>query len=592
MGTDIRLTSQQQAIVNHNLGPALVYAVAGAGKTTALVHRVARLVRDDIFPARSILVSSFNKDANRQIEAGLHTRAGCRDVRVLTLHALGYAVIKTGMARGHLPAADLSRALSNPYQRERALLMDAMAVARSRRLPMAVRLDALDGDHFLAYVRLNKSRLAYPNLKTVDLPRAARRIAQTAAPPENVPWYRDLYALFEETRTSQGALTFDDLLLTGWELLVTHPDLLETMQRRHRCVLVDEFQDVNRAQVEILDLITRPGRNLMVIGDDDQTIYQWRGADPALLRTFRKRYRAKVYFMTDNFRGRAVHVALANLVIRRDPARQAKSLQLTRGFAGHAEISQFADDEVMAEAIARAVIDLHARGMGYGEMAVLVRIYAQTGPIEDALRRASIPFTVIGENGASPRQANGVILTSIYRAKGLEWPAVFVPGCNDGMLPYRHNANPDEERRLLYVAVTRAREQLFLFARQDRALSPFLAEADPVTLLAVVAGLESALQRSPTEWQLDDYLAVAVNAKRLYLRDYFAHWWPAPPATRRAVATAVLRFFAALQQARLFRKLDLHREDVRHWRAVAGTPVDETPLTDPALLTAVARLVV
>jgi DNA helicase-2/ATP-dependent DNA helicase PcrA len=111
--------------------------------------------------------------------------------------------------------------------------------------------------------------------------------------------------------------------------------VLETIQRRYRSVLVDEYQDVNRAQAEILDLITEPQRNYMVIGDDDQTIYEWRGADPSHLHTFKRRYRrAATYFMTENFRSRASQIVLANQIMEHEPQRQRKLMQVVRGFGG------------------------------------------------------------------------------------------------------------------------------------------------------------------------------------------------------------------------------------------------------------------
>ena len=578
----LALTPQQQAIVNHDTGPALVYAVAGAGKTTAMVHRIARLVADRVFAPERILATSFNRDANAQIQAALAQRRGCDQVQVRTLHALGYSIVRMAQARGHLSRLRAD-SLDKVHAAERQLLHATVDGAHAARVGYAPQLAALDGDDFLAYVRRQKAMLCFPDPRTLGLPRRLRRVAQRAQAPRGRAWYADLYARFEQERLARGLLTFDDMLATGWLMLAQHADILAAMQQRYDCVLVDEFQDVNRAQAELLDLLTAPHRNYMAIGDDDQTIYTWRGASPFFIRSFQKRYRATVYFMTDNFRSRAVHLALANQVIRHDDRRQEKYLQLTQGFGGTTVLETFVDDAAMAQAAAQAMARHHRDGIAWDEMAVLVRVYQQTSAVEAALSAAGIPHRVVGLDENSARDlhgAGGVIITSIYRAKGLEWQVVFVPGCNDGLLPYKLAAAPDEERRLLYVAMTRARTHLHLYARQDVRRSPLLDAAAPDAVLGAVAEVEAALLRDPSTWSLADFLAVAVNAKRLYLHEYFLHWWPAGDAERIAVAGAVLRFYATLRQARMLRRLAVGREDIALWRAVAGRTLDESPLTD------------
>ncbi|MEZ4556234.1 MAG: ATP-dependent helicase [Caldilineaceae bacterium] len=188
-------------------------------------------------------------------------------------------------------------------------------------------------------------------------------------------WYADLYARFEQERLARGLLTFDDMLATGWLMLAQHADILAAMQQRYDCVLVDEFQDVNRAQAEILTCSPRfIATHIRPDGDDDQTIYTWRGASPFFIRSFRKRHRATVYFMTDNFRSRAVHLALlANQVIWLRAVNARKSIwQLTQGFGGSTVREIFADEAAMAQATAQSMQRHHRDGIA-DEMAVLVR---------------------------------------------------------------------------------------------------------------------------------------------------------------------------------------------------------------------------
>ena len=202
----------------------------------------------------------------------------------------------------------------------------------------APELDELDRPDFLTYVGVMKANLWYADLARADLPPAALALAAQAPAPPGFPWYRDLYGLYERVRSQERVLTFDDMLLSGWECLHRFPDVLAEARRRFRCVLVDEFQDVNRVQSEILDLLTGPDRNYMGIGDDDQTIYEWRGADPSLILSFAGRYGAARYFIRDNFRSHAAPLALANRVIERNRKREPKRLSLTRGFDGDVQV--------------------------------------------------------------------------------------------------------------------------------------------------------------------------------------------------------------------------------------------------------------
>ena len=310
-GATIALTAQQRAIVAHDKGPALVFAVAGAGKTTAMAHRIRRLVQEGIFPPQQILATTFNRSAAEELRNRVSQWEGCAQVEVRTLHALGGSIIARAQQKGHLPTlkANASAQIDSATD---TILNKALAAARGQKVSYVEELNHFDRQRFLTTLGIWKGQLAYANLQQAALPPAAATLARQATPPKGLEWYLDLYRLYEEVRLTDGLLTFDDQLMTGWEVLVRHPDLLREIQRRYQCVLVDEFQDVNLAQSELLDLITAPHRNYMAIGDDDQTIYEWRGANADFILNFEQRYRAKIYFMTENFRCTAGQVVLAN----------------------------------------------------------------------------------------------------------------------------------------------------------------------------------------------------------------------------------------------------------------------------------------
>jgi len=743
----IHLTPQQQAIVAHNHGPALVFAVAGAGKTTAMVQRIARLVREGVFPPEQILATSFNKAANSEIEAKLKQHPGGERVQVKTLHALGYLITREAHRRGYLPQVNPQALKEGLEALDRQLLYKTLAEARQRRVRYADELNRFDHEDFLNFVGACKGNLRYADLAAVQLPPAAQPIAGQAEPPKGLAWYLDFYRLYEAVRRQAGWLTFDDMLMTGWEVLTRHQDILAHLRQQHQCVLVDEFQDINLAQSEILDLLTWPHRHYMAIGDDDQTIYEWRGASPRFILDFDKRYEAQVYYMTENFRCKAPQVVLANRIIEHNQIRQPKRLGLTQGFAGATHLHQVSSAEAMAQHIATEITHALREGLTPTDLAILVRMYAQTPPIEQQLIIHRIPYEIVGgepfyeraevrllldycqvaqvaqqftDTGALPeeqasafrrawfaiyntptryltravaeriaefvtkshlpisralaaagqdapdrmarplrkladdltwlagalRPARGtqppaerilrqledrlqymahlrdsssfpetgaakasgvaafleyargkgplpsflahltdladnhrqvsadrnrpkVTITTMFRAKGLEWPMVFVPNCNQGTIPYERMASLEEERRLLYVAITRARQVVHLYALRDQPLSQFLQEAAALDTLEMMTALQRALSTEPNIWRTAEMVALAVVAQRFHLGDYFRCWWDAPRSRQQRLARLALRILASIEKHELGQQLAVQPEDQRLWRELA-----------------------
>ncbi len=749
--TTPKLTPQQRAIVAHNMGPALVFAVAGAGKTTAMAQRIARLVAERVFPAAQILATTFNRSAAEELRERLKGWQGCEKVDVRTLHSLGGAIINTAFRRGYLPHIQKS-AFARIDQAGDHILNKALGVARNTKTSYVDELNNFDRQEFQTMLGIWKGQLAYADLAGARLPNAAQGIARQAVAPRGKEWYLALYQLYEEVRRDEGMITFDDQLMSGWELLIRHPDLLTEWQARYRAVLVDEFQDVNQAQAEILDLITAPHRNYMAIGDDDQTIYEWRGADPGFILNFEQRYRAQVYFMTENFRCTAGQIVLANAVIRHNKKRRVKELQLTQGFDGVTAVYAHADAEGMGSIIAEQVIAAQKAGLGLKDIAILVRVYSQTPPVEQALITLDIPYVVEGDlpfylrpevqalvdycrlaflerqlaggDALSPEQAkqfsqswrqiywqpkryisrdlsqqieaqvirtgqplrttlrlfatqasasvgekltqlgetlhwladalppgrnaeqpsakilrelddrlgyrryleeesgfaesgaaradtvtafleyaegkgnlftflqtlrqlaarqpgkaghrvqqnseDKVTITTIFRAKGREWPVVIVPHCNEGFLPYKTADNIEEERRLLYVAITRARRDLHLHYIEKFEISPFLLEAQHVALLGAVQRLATAADKSPEHWTEGDQRAIAAYTEPLNLGSYFGDWagWQEPE--RQQAAGSMMAFFRRVADQKLFGRLKLRPNFADLWRRLAA----------------------
>lgn len=705
--TSLSLTDEQQAVVRHDTGPALVFAVAGAGKTTAMVHRVERLVREKIFAPQRILATSFGKATVTEIGRRLQAWPHCAAVRPMTLHGLSWRVLKELQRRGEFAAR---WQLPGGEENSRGLYYRALRLARQR--GDCGDLDAIEPEDFLDWVGSCKARLEYADLAAADLPPAALEQASQAKPPRNLPDYLSLYRLFEEVRQQAGLLSFDDLLLTCWELFLRRPERLADWRGRFDCLLVDEFQDLNRVQSELLDLLARGHSNYMAIGDDDQTIYQWRGASPDFILGFEDRYAARRYLLTDNFRSRPAALVLANAVIGQNSHRQPKSLHPTRAFGGLTRLHPVKDTPGQAGVLTRVVAAELANGRPPREIAVLVRTYAQTPFLErqlieagiayqlpdgrrfyqrpeirdllsyvalarfdaeleagagwsverleawqshwqrirnrptryfsqalsqdlvglmqsrqiglaDALRtfagrceaylaermdkladildglrrawgsgesahaaltalenrlgwcqwleaatsahgheraenvRAFLAFSrelgslaelrtalqELARRQAEQAGAEAITLTSVHRAKGLEWPLVFVPGCSDGVYPAETEADGEAECRLLYVALTRSREQLHLFMPADAPPSPYLRRADAEGLLRRLEQLEALLALPDWDWtQLRRFFQLLAP---LGLERSFRRWFRLAPERLRQI-----RGTLALLQAR------------------------------------------
>ncbi len=746
MTPSLPLTPQQQAVVAHNRGPALVFAVAGAGKTTAMVHRIERLVRENIFPAQQILATSFGKKNELDLTAALAQWPHCQAVPTRTLHALGRSILVTAQKQGYWPHLRL-----NPddaqEQTARRLLGKTLALAWQQKVPYARELDSLDRDDFLTYVGFCKGNLLFADLENADLPPTIQAKAHLApAPDAPLDWYRELYRLYEQIRRQDGIVTFDDMLLSGWVALVTFPEVLTAVQQQYQCVLVDEFQDINLVQSEILDLLTQPHRNYMAIGDDDQTIYEWRSANPRFILDFAQRYQAQTYHISDNFRCPAAPLVLANQVIRHNHHRQPKQLRLTKGFAGQTTVQTNRDLAHMSGQIVAAIQAQHRAGMPYREMAVLVRLNAQTPPIEQALITHKIPYIAsqpfydrreiktlvdygrlawyeahhqqdhsanermrqsardaweaicnrpkryiprdireqisraiirqdtpisqllqetsvattqewlpeklqtlaadivwlagslernagsvltqlekrlgycqflhessgfpqtgadyaasvqafiqyaqdkgslttflghihslsksqIGKSGNG--QQDAVALTTIHQAKGLEWSLVCVPQCNQGTLPFladKVEDNLEEERRLFYVALTRAKQDLHLYTLRNEPVSQFLSESHWQIALKRVQRVHTLLADDPGKWQAADARDLIQDVSDLGLVSYFTDWWEAELERKTAVAHTLQQLFIAAKSNHALNRLGIKPDHITPWQHIAPLP--------------------
>lgn len=374
-------TAEQTSIINHTTGHTLVFAVAGSGKTTAMTMRIIHLIKAENVRPERILATTFTREAVAVILDRLARYPEAQGVTVCTLHSLAYRIVSEAQQQGlttmHIGEKDAAIKLFGEARRQLA----------EEQPSKKTRLYALNYDDYMTYMSNQKANLALTYVPD-DLPAWARKMIRPV--DRSVDVYPDLYARYEELRRTAGLLDFDDTIIEAWMLMARYPSLLNAMQTRWDYVHVDEFQDVNHAQSEMLHLLTGQCLSYTAIGDDDQTVYQWRGAHPKFILAFTARYQATKFHLSTNFRSPMGIIGMANLVISKNSMREHKTMLASRPGNG---VFIHADRPGGAAHIAiQAIQD----GRRASEIMILVRMYAQTGEIEQSLLEAGIPYVIVG----------------------------------------------------------------------------------------------------------------------------------------------------------------------------------------------------
>ncbi|BDG07698.1 ATP-dependent helicase [Anaeromyxobacter paludicola] len=374
-----QLNEQQAAVVQAGGGPLLVIAGAGSGKTRTLTFRVARLLREGLSPDALLLLTFTNRAAGemlRRVEevARLDTRQIWGGTfhhvahRVLREHApvlgyaKGYSILDREDAKEVMGAAIASAGLSvGPRRFPKAdLLLDLVSMAINTQTPLA------------------------------DL--LATRTPQFAPLEEDVLKVARAYA---ERKHALNAMDFDDLLLNWKILLAEHEPVRRALAERFRHVLVDEYQDTNRLQGDIVDLLASAHRNLCVVGDDAQSIYAFRGAHFANILHFEKRYPdARRFDLTVNYRSTPQILSLANASIAMNVRQFEKELSSVRADGPLPALVPCRDVQQQAGFVAQRVLELRDEGIPLKEVAVLYRAHGHAMEIQFELARRGIPFVV------------------------------------------------------------------------------------------------------------------------------------------------------------------------------------------------------
>lgn len=377
------LNPEQREVVLHDEGPCLVAAIAGSGKTTAVVRRVAYLVRARQISPENILGVTFSKKAAD--EMGLRLRKlGVRGARMGTWHSLCLQIMRE----------------------ERPGLLDEWEIDKRDRFKSIVKMDVLgyramdwktaDLGEVLRFIDLCKCRLAEAGTdeaaEVAEDFYNAKRCAQRD--PSNL---LEAYSRAQEELTRRRLITFSDMIVGAWKCLLDET-VREGWADRWRYMIQDEAQDMNHAQEVIGEMLARDHRNYMLVGDPGQSIYGFRGSVPKRFLAFRDEWDAKTISMVRNYRSGPEILEAANGVISKmsEETHLGDMMVAVRDEPARVKHTHHEDVESESDATVAMIRELHADGMPFSSMACLYRTNAQSRGLEEQLLSARIPFVVIG----------------------------------------------------------------------------------------------------------------------------------------------------------------------------------------------------
>jgi ATP-dependent DNA helicase Rep len=495
------LNPRQTEAVQYSQGPLLVIACAGSGKTRVITQKIAHLIGERGLSARSIVALTFTNKAAREMKSRvarlLKGRAG-HGLKVSTFHTFGLELLRR--EAGH-------------------------AALR----PGFTLVDPQDGEQLL------KEHLAEAGLEGAATPAAAlNRIsrwknalvdpahAESAAEDDFEAGLARLYQRYERSLAAYNAVDFDDLILRPVRVLSEVPEVRERWQSRIRHLLVDEYQDTNNAQYELVKRLVGPDGVFTVDGDDDQSIYAWRGARPENLARLKDDYPLlKVIMLEQNYRSSGRILNLANGLIAKNPHLFEKRLWSALGAGDRARVLHCRDETHEAERVATEILHGHqTKGRSYGDFAILYRGNHQARPFERALRALDIPSFLSGGTSFFARTEIKDVMAYLRLLVNPDDDAAFLRVVN---VP-RREIGPATLERLAVVAAQR--QASLLGACSDLALSEHLGERQRRRLADFADWLQHYRQQAAT--------APVASARALVDGVDYAGWLKDTSASLRA----------------------------------------------------------
>ncbi len=380
------LNPAQQQAVRHFQGPMMVLAGPGSGKTRVITHRVCHLISERGVNPANILVITFTKAAAMEMRQRYQSMAPAHSAPVQfgTFHAIFFTILKHAY---HYTAGNIIR-----DDVRRQILKD---------IADTVDVEIMDENDFINDLGAEISRVKGDRIEL-------QSYSSSLCP---APAFRKLFHRYQNALERRRLLDFDDMLVYCYELLSQRPDILAQWQKKYPYILIDEFQDINQIQYDVVKLLAQPGNHLFIVGDDDQSIYGFRGARPDIMQSFVREYHPQECILNINYRCAREIVCAAGKVIAHNKNRLEKViLPMQEDSLPHADGSRDASitrHEMQAvsvrcfdnatqqnERIREEITMYHGAGIPYSEIAVLFRTNTQARAIGVKLKEAQIPFSM------------------------------------------------------------------------------------------------------------------------------------------------------------------------------------------------------
>ena len=371
-----RLNKEQQEAVKHMEGPLLILAGAGSGKTTMMTHRIAYMLEKGVSPYNILAVTFTNKAAGEMKDRIESLTGGTRGMWVMTFHAMCVRIL-----RNHGEVLGFKNGFSIYDESDKKALLKR--IVKDLKIDEKIYPVSYLGSVISSCKEAEEDPDDYIENNSMNFK------AETVA---------KVYARYMEDLQQNNAMDFDDLLWNAVKLFESSSEVLSYYQERFKYIMVDEYQDTNYLQYKLIHALAEKSHNLCVVGDDDQCIYQWRGADIRNILDFEKDFpETKVIKLEQNYRSDANILDLANSVIANNRNRKAKELWTDRNEGNKITYRRLEDEQREAWYVGGEIQRLHdEEGIPFNDMAILYRKNAQSRPFEEKFSFRGIPYRVLG----------------------------------------------------------------------------------------------------------------------------------------------------------------------------------------------------
>ena len=360
----------QEKAIRHFKGPCLCIAGPGSGKTAVITARIKYLIDEMNVSPTNILVITFTKAAAVQMKQRFQQSIGGRSARVTfgTFHAIFFTILKYAY---HYTADNIIK-----EDLKRQILKDIISKTD---------LEIQDENEFINDIEAEISRVKGENME----------LSNYYSPNCSGEIFRKIFNSYNNALERRSLIDFDDMLIYCYELLSQRQDILRMWQKQYPFILIDEFQDINKVQYDVVKLLAKPYNNLFIVGDDDQSIYGFRGARPDIMQQFLKDYKDAVkYTLSVNYRCSGNIVKAAGLVIKNNKNRFDKEITANNPDGEIVDIQEFGKLSEENDVIRNKIMENRNNGMPYGEMAVLFRTNTQARALTSKLMEYNIPFVM------------------------------------------------------------------------------------------------------------------------------------------------------------------------------------------------------